>query len=292
MSDRRSSNSTLILAFAHVAWQSLFYVVPLLVLIAISFWTMKDYQLAPAWTLANYARLIERPDYINSLLFSLWLAASTAVLSVLFAFPMAYAIAFSLYMRWRGVLAVALLLPFLSSYIVRTFSWYVWLNDRGIFVSLLQATGMYPGTFSLIYNTTAVRIGLLSVLIPIACLIIYVSLSRIDRTLMLAAQNLGAGSWRIFCSIVVPYSMPGVTVACLMSFIISFGDVVSTSVLGGNQVYTASALIADRVKINDWPTAAALGTVMLALSIVMIAVTFSSLRLLPLVRYGTRREGP
>ena len=126
-------------------------------------------------------------------------------------------------------------------------------------------------------------------LVPIASLVIYVSLVKIDLALILAARNLGASSWQTFWRIILPLSLPGLVIASLISFIISFGDFVCTSILGGNQIYTVSSLIADRVKINDWPTAAALGTVMLSMSVVVIAVIFSGLHFLPTARFGKRR---
>ena len=182
-----------------------------------------------------------------------------------------------------------LLLPFLSNYVIRMFSWQIWLNDQGILAFVLHWSRVYRGGLSLIYSGIATRIGLLSILIPIGSLVFYISFVRIDRALILAAQNLGASGWQAFWLVTLPLSLPGLAIAYLISFIISFGDFVSVSVLGGNQVYTVSTLLADRVKINDWPSAAALGTLMLLISIVVISVIFSTLRFLPSAGYRKRQ---
>jgi len=280
-----------LLVLVHAYWQFFFYLLPLLLLAAISFWTIHNYQLTPAFTFDNYKVLLNSPVYASNLLTSLWLAVSTAVLATALALPLAYTIAFHVHRRWRGFLIFALLLPFFSSYIIRMFSWQLWLNDAGILAALLRGLGIVRGNLSLIYTGMAIRIGLLSVLVPITSLLIYVSLARIDRTLISAACDLGASSWQAFWHIILPFSLPGIAIAFLLSFIISMGDFVSPSILGGNQVYTLSILISDRVKIADWPTAAALGMVMLLISVALITAIFTGMRFLPTVRYGRSQAG-
>jgi len=268
----------------HALWQSIFYLAPLVFLVAVSFWTLERYQLTPAFTADNYSTISSGEVYLKALFTSLWLAMTTAALATAFGIPLAQAVNFYIHERMRLLIIFALLLPFLSSYVIRMFSWQLWLNDGGIIASALKQIGLLEGPLGLIYTEAAIRVGLLSVLVPIASLIIYLSMSRIDRTLILAARDLGASSWQTFWRIIFPFSLPGIIIAFLFSFIISFGDFISPSVLGGNQVYTLSILIEDRVKINDWPTAAALAVLMLGVSSAIIILMLRALFFLPITQ--------
>ena len=271
-------------ALAHAWWQSIFYFIPLVLLLVISFWILKNYQLTPAFTIENYKNIFSNNIYLSGLTTSLWLAATTALFATVLGLPISQAVNFHIHERIRMLIIFVLFIPFFSSYIIRMFSWQLWINDSGIIAFIFRKIGLLEGRLGLIYTASAIRIGLLSVLIPIASLIIYLSMSRIDKTLILAAKNLGASSWQAFRSIILPFTMPGIIIAFLFSFIISFGDFISPNILGGNQVYTLSVLIRDRVKINDWPTAAALGIIMLIVSIAIITLIFAVLRVLPMAR--------
>jgi len=270
----------------HAWWQVFFYFVPLVLFVAISFWVLKLYQLTPALTFENYAHIFSDQIYKNGIITSLWLAVTTALLATVLGLPVSQVVNFHIHERIRLLMIFVLFLPFLSSYIIRMFSWQLWLNDSGIIAFAIKKMALLEGPLKLIYTASAIRIGLLSVLIPIASLIIYLSMSRIDKTLILAAKNLGASYLQISWRIILPFTLPGIIIAFLFSFVISFGDFVSANILGGNQVYTLSVLIQDRVKINDWPMAAALGTIMLIISIAIITLIFAVLSYLPMARNG------
>lgn len=272
--------------FVHAWWQAIFYFIPLVLLMAISFWILKHYELTPAFTFENYINIFSKKIYINGLVTSLWLGVTTALIATVLGLPISQAINFHIPNRIRTFIIFILFLPFFSSYIIRMFSWQLWLNDSGIIAFALRKIGLLVGPLKLIYTVSAIRIGLLSVLIPIASLIIYLIMSRIDKTLFLAAKNLGASYLQIFWRIILPFTLPGVLIAFLFSFIISFGDFISPNILGGNQVYTLSILIQDRVKINDWPMAAALGAIMLIMSIAIITLIFAVLSVLPMAQNG------
>lgn len=269
---------------SHVVWQLVFYLFPLLLLLAIGFWSIERYQLRPGFSTANYRHILSSRLYVNALLTSLWLASTTALLATGFAIPTSHILRFRVRGRMRLLVLFLFFLPFFSSYVIRMFSWQVWLNDSGVIALILKKLALTQAPLGLIYTASAIRIGLLSVLIPIAVLIIFLSLSMMDETLVLAARNLGASSLQIFWRITLPFSLPGLVVAFLFTFIIAFGDFISPSILGGNQVYTLSVIIQDRVKIDDWPTAAALGTMMLGVSATLIAVAFRILRALPVTK--------
>ncbi|MEY2483608.1 MAG: spermidine/putrescine transport system permease protein [Verrucomicrobiota bacterium] len=261
---------------AHVLWQSVFYGFGLIALISFSFWTINNFQIAPAFSFENYRAIIGGNTYRDAMLQSLWLASTTAVFAVVFGLPLSHAISAYVPLRLRLLVVFALFLPFFSNYVIRMFAWQQWLNENGMLPFLLRGIGV-SGTPRLIYTLFAVRIGLLSVLLPIATLMIYLSIARMDKTLLPAARNLGASAGQAFRYVTFPHSFPGIATAFVFSFIIAFGDFIAPSVLGGNQTYLLSTLVEDRVRINDWPTAAALGAIMILFCVLLISVVFGAL---------------
>jgi spermidine/putrescine transport system permease protein len=277
--------------YLHLAWLSAFYLVPLGLLAAISFWTISDYQLTVAFTLDNYRDVLGKKRYLTAAGASLKLGFEAAGLAVGLAVPAAHVLAFRLRGRVRQLILFVLLLPFFSSYIVRMFAWQSILNDNGILAWVLRKNGG-TGAFGLLFTETAVLLGLLSVLIPIATLLIFLSLARLDVTLLAAARNLGASPWQTFLRLQLPFAMPGIVISFLFCFLLAFGDFVCAGILGGNKTYYLSTAIEDRVKINDWPTAAALGTLLLGTSLAVVALLFGLLNRLPTTGPVPRRARP
>ena len=268
----------------HVIWQFLFYFSALVILVVISFWVLRQYRLTPAFTLQNYSEILSNIVYSKAAVISVWLSLSTAVVATVLALPLVQALHFHLSRQIRVLVIFGLFLPFFSSYTIRMFAWQAWLNDSGIISHLLTRIGFLHGNLGLIYTEVATRIGLLSFLIAIAALVVSISVSRLERSFILAARNLGASSWQVYRHIIFPFALPGALIALLVTFVITLGDFISPSILGGNQLYTLSTLILDRVRINDWPTAAGLGVVMLAISGVVFLVIFGALKLLPVMK--------
>ena len=265
----------------HIGWQALLYGVPLILLVAISFWTVENYRLTPAFMLDGYDELLAKPRYRDAVVNSLRLALSASALAVLLALPVAYTVAFHVNSRARRYILLGLLLPFFSSYVMRMFSWQIWLNDQGIIAALLRTLLGYQERLQLIFTETAVLIGLLSILIPVASIMTYLSLARLDPTLVPAARNLGATRLQTFLRVELPFALPGLLVAAIFCFLIAFGDFVCSSILGGNRIYYLSVAIQDRLKINEWPMAAGLATIMLAVAIGVLTALFSCFGRLP-----------
>jgi spermidine/putrescine transport system permease protein len=272
----------------HIGWQALLYGIPLAFLTVISFWTMKNYRLAPAFTFGAYQELLIRPQYAEAVLNSVRLALISSFLAVMFALPIAYTLVFRVNPITRRYILLALLLPFFSSYVMRMFAWQIWLNNRGILVAAIDAVFGPQTGHALLFTEAAVLIGLLSVLIPIASIIIYLSLSTIDLRLIFAARNLGASRFQTFLRIELPFAFPGMLSSAIFCFLIAFGDYVCSSILGGNRVYYVSIAIQDRLKINEWPMAAALGTIMLMVSVAVLVLLFWLFSKLPSTVSGAR----
>ncbi len=135
-----------LLVFAHLYWQAVFYLVPLVLLFAISFWTLKNYQLVPAFNTQNYRTVLSGGVYLKSFGISFWLAGTTALLAATFALPLSQAISFHIRGRLRLFVIFVLFLPFFSSYTIRTFSWQLWLSNSGVIASGLRKLGLLAVT--------------------------------------------------------------------------------------------------------------------------------------------------
>lgn len=267
--------------FAHIAWQVALFAFPLCLLVAFSFWVTRDYRFVPAFSLESYHAVWTKPQYPVAMLNSLRLATLSSVLAVLLSLPLACGIANVASASKRLIIVVLILMPFFSNFVVRMFSWQVLLSNRGAVASFLHAAGFGDVRLNILYTEAASVIGLLSVLIPVACVLTFLSLVRRDPILVSAAKNLGATPAQIFLQIDLPYAGPELVTSLLFCFLIALGDFVATSVLGGNKVFYLSTAIQDRLKIDDWPMAAALGVVVLGISALAIAVLLLLLRAFP-----------
>jgi len=210
--------------------------VPLLALIVLSFWTQRDFTLDTSFTLDNYATFFDYPHspiYIVLLWRSILMSATATVAVILLAYPVAYFLAFRV-KQHKLVWIILITVPFWISYLLRIFAWKVILGFNGVINSGLIALGLInkPLEF-LLYNPTAVTITLAHAWAAYAILPIYVSLEKIDRSLLEAATDLGDGPVKRFLRVTLPLSAPGTIAAALLVFIPTVGDYVTPTLVGG-----------------------------------------------------------
>lgn len=265
------------LVVLHPSFVAIGYGFAFLLLLSISFWVIENYQLVPAFSINNYHAILSKGRYAVALSNSVFIALKVGVLAVVLAFPLSYVLAYNVGRKLRVISLFALLLPFFSSYLVRMFSWQSWLAEKGIVFWILVRFGLHVENLGLLFHENAVVIGLLSVLVPVGAIFIYLNLTNIDRELVGAARNLGASRMQTFFRITLPLAAPGMVVAFLYCFLIAFGDFICASILGGNQIPYLSVAIRDQTKISDWPMAAALGSVMLLTSLLVVVAVFKFL---------------
>ena len=167
----------------------------------------------------------------------------------------------------------ALLLPFWTSVLVRTYAWMVLLGRNGVMNRMLRDWGLIDAPVMLLYNTSGVLIGMVHVLLPYMVFPIYAALLRMDPDLGRAAEGLGAPAWRAFTRITLPLSLPGVSAGCALVFVLSLGFFITPALLGGGRVIMISMLIEQQVReFLDWPFAAALSAVLLAVTLAIYAL--------------------
>ncbi len=260
------SPTLLVMAFAMCA--------PFAILVAMSFWTQHAFEIDTTLTLRNYQEAADGPVYRALLIRSLWISGICAMITVLFSYPMAYYVAFHVH-RHKLVWIILMTLPFWTSYLLRVFSWKVILGYNGAINSGLKALGLIEQPLEfLLYSPTAIIITLAHAWAAFAILPLYVSLEKIDRSLLEAAADLGDGPVARFMRVTLPLSLPGVMAASLLIFIPTVGDYITPALVGGpDGMMIANLIQAHFGKVNDWPMGSALAIVMMII-VGMISVFY------------------
>ncbi len=219
---------------------------------------------ADGWvfTLANYSTFLEKTQYMVILGRSLGISSLVALVTVLLAYPAAYFIAFHVH-RHKVVWLILITLPFWTSYLLRVFAWKLILGYHGVINSALLWLGSVAQPLEfLLYNTFAVIITLAHAWAAFAILPIFVSLQKLDRSLIEAAQDLGENDVYTFLRVTLPLSMPGVVTAFLLVFIPTVGDYVTPSLVGGpNGLMIGSLIQLAFGQLDNWPLGAAISIV-------------------------------
>ncbi len=257
-------------------WQLLFFVFPLVFLVALSFWTVKNFRMEAAFDSINWVTMYGRKIFWQAYGTTFSLASAAAVITSVLAFPCSYAIAFKLSPTARRWAVFLMVIPFFTSYLVRVYSWQIFLSDAGIINVVLGWIGLGP--YGLLNTYGATMIGYLTLSLPLVVLLQLFSLVFIDRTLIEAAHNLRCGRLRTVFEVVIPSARVGLVIAALFCFILSFGDFVSPIYLGGGDPTTLSILITDTTKSGQqWPRAAVIALTMIAtlLAVAFVAVKFA-----------------
>ena len=248
--------------------------IPIISTITYSFWTQNYLDIDKTITFSNYYKAWTEPIYRLLMTRSVVVSALVTVITVLLAYPMAYFVAF--HVRERQALWLFLItIPFWTSYLLRVFTWKVILGFNGVLNSGLIWLGLIEEPLDfLLYNATAVIITLAHAWAAFAILPIYVSLRKIDRSLLEAATDLGDGPLRRFWRITLPLSMPGIIGAALIIFIPTVSDYVTPALVGGpDGLMIANMIQVQFGKANNWPLGSALA-VSAMLIVTILSLTF------------------
>jgi spermidine/putrescine transport system permease protein len=258
-----------------LAWLALFVVAPACILFAYSFATrgeLGEVEFGFSW--ANYARVFE-PVYVKVLARSVGYAALATVLCVLIGYPVGWFIA-RRGEAWRERLLVLVMIPFWTSFLIRTYAWIAILKNEGLLNGLLKASGAVPHIFpeplSLLYTPAAVVIGFVYAYLPFVILPVYGSAEKLDGALVEAAHDLGAGPLRVFREVILPLTWPGIAAGMLLVFVPAIGMFAITDLMGGAQVPMIGNVIQNQfTKALNFPFGAALGVVFTLLFVVSYA---------------------
>jgi spermidine/putrescine transport system permease protein len=251
------------------AFTLLLFLGPMLIIVAYSFQSKGIYGgVVEPWTLENYTRLFD-PLYGVILLRSFVMAGAATAGCIVLAFPLALYIARS--GTRKSLLLNLVMLPFWTSFLVRTYAWMFLLRDTGLLNSALLALGLIAEPLPLLYNDWAVIVGLIYGYLPFAVLPLYSNLERLDKSLFEAAADLGAKPWEAILHVILPLTAPGMRAAGVLVFIPCLGAYLTPDLLGGGKSMMIGNLVQNQfTSARDWPFGSALSLALMAIVMLLL----------------------
>jgi spermidine/putrescine transport system permease protein len=248
-------------------WYLVLLVIPLALVVVVSFGVRApDGGYAPAFTLDNYAIVLNRTEPFVT---SLEIAAAGTILCLLVAFPLAYFMATRVTKR-KGLLVILLVIPFWTSFLIRTIAWLTILGPRGLAGFFSDFTGQ---DVQILGTPVAILIGIVYNYLPLMIFPLYVTLERLDRTLLEASKDLGAGRWATFRQVTLPIIWPGLITGSILVFIPLMGEYVIPTILGRGKIFLiGNVLQLDFLSSRDWPAGSAKAVGLIV--VMLITVTF------------------
>lgn len=260
------------LLFPGGAWLLIFFALPMLLMLGISLMPRGTYGgVEPGFTLEHYRRFLD-PVYLQVLWRTVRWAGITTAICLLVGYPLAWAIAAS--RRHRAVLLFLVVLPFWTSFLVRTFAMIFLLRDSGLINSALLGLGVIEQPVTLLYTPFAVLTGLVYGFLPLMVLPIYASLEKLDPAMLEAAELLGARPMARFVRVALPLSLPGVIAGMLLVFVPSMGSFLTADLLGGAKQVMIGNLVQNQfTSARNWPFGAAASFAVMAVVLVAVWLT-------------------
>ena len=244
-------------------------VAPLGIVLAYSLLTRSPYgSISKPWTLDNYSRLAD-PLYLAIFLRSVWIAAAATILCLLLGFPLALFLSRS--GKRKNLYLTLVILPFWTSFLIRTYAWMFLLRDTGLINSILLRLGLIHQPLPLLYNYGAVLLGLVYAYLPFAVLPLYATLERLDPSLLEASADLGARPWQTLLRVTLPLAAPGFLAASVLIFIPCLGAYLTPDLLGGGKTVLIGNLINNQfTTARDWPFGSAASLALMAVVLVLL----------------------
>jgi spermidine/putrescine transport system permease protein len=242
-------------------WTLVFFVAPFVAMALLSL----HFQGIEGPTIANYRQFFENPSYYRAMINSLEVTGMVTVISVLLAYPFAWILAEQVPARWQRLALLIAILPFWTSYVVRSYSWLLVLAQNGVINDVLTQTGLLTEPLQIANTRTATIIGFVHFFVMLLTLTIFASLKQLNPSYRKAASDLGAGPIRTFIHIILPLTIPGVMVGAFLTFVLAIGDYITPQILGGNNELLMPQLIMMQIgRRGDFPLASALALILMA----------------------------
>lgn len=257
---------------------------PLAVVVVWSFWAWdpSTYWIKPDFSLAGYAAILEAGRW-TVIVSTLVKALLAALVCLVIAYPTAYAVTFLASRRLAVVLLALMTIPFFTSYLIRSFSWRLVLGRTGVINTFLQDVGLTSSPIDwLLFSDFAVMVGLVASYLPFATFPLVLAMNRVDRIVLSAARDLGAGFWTVFRTILLPLTLSGVFAGFLFVFVMVAGSSTEVQMLGGAGASIVSVMINDVMRVANYPLAFAISTIVLAVIFGLVLIgnwTFGLARL-------------
>jgi spermidine/putrescine transport system permease protein len=243
-----------------LVWTLLFFVLPLIAMAALSLTSQQG-----GVGISNYLGFAENPVYRQALINSLEMTAIVTLLSVLLAYPFAWILAEMVPARWQRIVLLCAVLPFWTSYVVRSYSWLLVLAKNGVVNEALVAFRLVSAPLQLANTRMATIIGFVHFFVMLLTLTIFANLKQVSPSYRKAAADLGADPVRSFLFITLPLTLPGIMVGAFLTFVLAIGDYITPQILGGNNEILMPQLIMMQIgRRGDFPLASALSLVLMA----------------------------
>lgn len=270
---RAEDRAMLRLTIPALAVVGVLMVVPIIWLLGMSFVDQTG-----ALGLENYALFFGEPVYVQMFLNTFWIAFLVTVICLLLGYPVAYLLSI-LPSPWSGLLMLAVLVPFWTSGLVRTFAWLIILQRNGLVNKTLVWLGMIDRPIPLVHNMTGTIIGMVHIMVPFLVLPLYASMKAIDPNLLRAAANVGSSPTHAFLRVFLPLSMPGLVAGTIMVFVMSLGFYITPALLGGGKVKMIAQRIEESISLfPTWGPAAALAVLLLLMTALCLGASLLVVR--------------
>jgi spermidine/putrescine transport system permease protein len=265
------------LAVPSWTWYLLFFLVPLAFIIVYSFGykpalgTSSSSIGLDRLSTDNYSRAFSH-TFVSTFWASVRVSITGTVLCLLIGFPLAYFLATRVTQRWRGLMLGLVIVPFWTSFLLRTFAWRIILAPNGFFSNFLQTAGLSHNPLQILDTREAVQIGVVYNYLPLMIFPLFVALDRLDPALREASKDLGAGRLRTFVSVTLPLAMPGMVAGLLLVFIPLMGEYVTPQLLGGAKGLMAGNLVVSQfLEAQNWALGSAMAVVLIGMTLGIIA---------------------
>jgi spermidine/putrescine transport system permease protein len=246
-----------------IAWILLFFAAPLVIMGAYSLMPLTSQGVPGSLSFGNYRHFFGESAYVQATWNSIVTTAVVVVISLLLAYPFAYILAYKVPKRWQRLALACAILPFWTSYVVRSYAWLLVLSPTGIINWALRALHLIDRPILLAYNPGATDLGFVHFFIMLNALTIYANLVQINPRYVLAAQDLGASAWRSFLAVTLPLSVPGMTVGAFLTVVLCIGDFITPQILGGNRELLLPQVIMMQIQRQlDLPMASTMSLVL------------------------------
>ncbi|MGE4326380.1 MAG: ABC transporter permease [Pseudodonghicola sp.] len=247
-------------------WTLAFFLLPFAAMVWMSLSHLEGRRVVPGSDLGNYLRIATEPSLWRGVVVSLEITATVTVLSVLLAWPLAWIIATRVPAHWRRLALLVAVLPFWTSYVVRSYSWALVLGQKGVVMNALIWLGVLNEPIQIMATRSATVIGFVHFFVMLLTLTIYSNLVQLSPNYARAAEDLGASKWQVIRLVILPLTLPGVVTGAFLTFVLCIGDYITPQILGGNNELSLPQLIMLQLgRRGDYPMASALSVVLMAL---------------------------
>ncbi len=261
-------------------WTAAFFGIPFVVMVAMSLAKLEGRTLIWGFHLDNYVELLSKTYLLRAIVVSLEITLTVTIVSVILAYPLAWIIAYRIPKRWQRMALLLSILPFWTSYVVRSYSWLLVLAREGVVNQWLMSLGVISEPITMASTRFATVTGFVHFFVMLLTLTIYANLIQLSPNYRHAAMDLGANAFQTFRHVILPLTLPGIMTGAFLTFVLCIGDYITPQILGGNNELTVPQIIMVQLgRRADFPLASALSVVLMGIVTLVYLASSRWLRL-------------